>query len=72
MLNTAVFKSIGFWIAVATAILGILLSQHVVAAGSTAAAIVGWLLTLLGSGGAGHQIASVPSDPSPAQTPPAA
>lgn len=60
MLNLAVLKSIGFWVTVVTAILGVLVSQHVVTEGSTLSDIFGWVLTLLGSAGAGHQVASAP------------
>lgn len=66
MINTAALKSIGFWVAVATAILGVLLSQHVVTDGSALQDIIGWALTMLGAGGAGHQVAA------PAELPPAA
>ncbi|HEU5118659.1 MAG TPA: hypothetical protein VFT74_18825 [Isosphaeraceae bacterium] len=64
MLNTAILKTVGFWVAVITAILGVLLSQHVVLDGSTAAAVIGWLMTFGGAGATGHQIASAPkADP---------
>lgn len=58
MFNLSVLKTVGFWVAVVTGIVGILLSQHVIADGSTVAQVLGWLLTLLGAGGTGHQIAS--------------
>lgn len=60
MLNTAVLKSVGFWIAVLGAVLGVALSQHLIVDGSTAGDIVGWLLTVIGAGGAGHQVAGAP------------
>jgi len=58
--NTAVFKTPGFWVALVASLIGIVLSQHVVAEGSTVAAALGWVMTLLGAGAAGHQVASVP------------
>ena len=58
-MNTSVLKSLGFWVAAAAALLGVLVSQHVVLDGSLAATVVGWIMTLLGSAGAGHQVATV-------------
>ena len=55
-MNTAVFKTLGFWVALVTSSLGVLLSQHVVMDGSTLAAVIGWIMTFGGSVGAGHQL----------------
>lgn len=55
-MNTTVLKTLGFWVALISAMLGVVLSQHVVTEGSTIADIIGWLLTFGGSVGAGHQI----------------
>lgn len=55
---TTALKTFGFWIAVASAIAGVLLSQHVIVEGSTLAEIVGWFMTLGGSARAGHQVAA--------------
>lgn len=65
MINTAVLKSGKFWVAILAAVAGVLISQHVVLEGSTISDVIGWALTLLGAGGAGHQVAA------PAELPPA-
>ncbi len=65
-MNLSVLKTLGFWIATAVALLGVLVSQHVVVDDSLAATIVGWLMTLLGSASAGHQNALAPTEPPPA------
>ena len=56
-MNTSVLKSLGFWVALVSAALGVVLSQHVVTEGSMIANVIGWLLTFGGSIGAGHQLA---------------
>jgi hypothetical protein len=57
-MNTTVLKTPTFWAATAAALLGVLLSQHVLVDGSTLAAAAGWVLTFIGAGGAGHQVAA--------------
>lgn len=57
-MNLSILKSVGFWVAAAAAICGVLVSQHVVVDGSLASDIIGWALTLLGAGGAGHKVAT--------------
>lgn len=54
-MNTTILKTLGFWVALISAALGVVLSQHVVTEGSTIADIIGWLLTFGGSVGVGHQ-----------------
>lgn len=58
-MNTTVFKTPAFWAATAAALIGVSLSQHVFLEGSTIAGVLGWILTFVGSGAAGHQVASV-------------
>lgn len=60
-MNTSILKSLGFWVATAIALLGVLVSQHVIVDGSTISTVVGWVMTLLGSAGAGHQAALAPA-----------
>ena len=60
-MDIIVFKSPAFWAASISAFLGVLLSQHVVVDGSAWATAVGWILTFIGAGGAGHQVASAAS-----------
>jgi hypothetical protein len=54
-MNLEAFKSYRLYLAIAVALGGILLTQGVLVEGSTAAQVLGWLLTLLGSGTAGAQ-----------------
>lgn len=58
-MNTSVLKTLGFWVALITSMLGVVLSQHVVLEGSTLSAIIGWLMTFGGAIGTGHQVAAV-------------
>lgn len=51
-------KNYRLWIAVIGALLGVALSQGVLIEGSTAAQVVGWILSVLGIGGAGAVVAA--------------
>jgi len=51
-MNLALLKSYKIWIAFAVAIIGVLVANGVVVEGSTASTIVGWVMGLLGLGGA--------------------
>lgn len=59
LMDLTVLRTPAFWAAAIAALLGVLLSQHVIVGESTLASIVGWILTFMGAGGAGHQVASV-------------
>lgn len=64
--NTSVLKSVGFWAAVVSTVVGVLVSQHVVVDGSTLSNVFGWLLTIAGTIGgtaAGHVVGSTAADP---------
>lgn len=58
-MNLSVLKSLGFWIALLSAVFGVTLSQNLVVPDSVFAEGIGWILTFLGAGGAGHQVAAV-------------
>lgn len=53
-LNTAALKNWKLWLAVLAAVLGLLMANGVVAAGSTAAVVVGWVLSLIAAA-SGHK-----------------
>lgn len=55
-MNKEPLKSFGFWGAIIVAILGVLISQGVVVEGSTVFTIIGWLMSLIGSLGAGLKL----------------
>lgn len=57
-MNSTVLKTFGFWAALVASVCGVLLSQHVFMDGSTLAAIIGWIMTIGGAAGAGHQVAT--------------
>ncbi len=57
-MNTTILKSPSLWVSVAAAVLGVLLSQHVIADGSVLGVIAGWLLTFAGPAVAGHTVAT--------------
>ena len=52
-MNLSLLKSLKFWIAVVLAILGVLVGHGVIIEGSTAAQVVGWIVSLLGGAGMG-------------------
>jgi hypothetical protein len=62
-MNTSALKSYKLWIAVATAIAGVLLSQGVFLEGSTVSQIVGWILTFVGAGSTGAQVKAPAEEP---------
>jgi hypothetical protein len=61
-MNKEPLKTFGFWGAIIVAVLGVLLSQGVVVEGSTVFTIVGWLMSLIGSIGAGFKLGK-PAEP---------
>jgi hypothetical protein len=65
-MNLTVLKTPAFWAAAATALIGVTLSQHVFLEGSTVAGVLGWVMTFIGSGAAGHQVASAKQVPAAA------
>ena len=61
-MNVAILKSLKFWIAVVIAVLGVLVSQGVVLDGSLAEQVIGWIAQILGTAGAGHAVATAPTN----------
>jgi hypothetical protein len=57
-MNLTVLKTPAFWAAAVAALIGVSLSQHVFLEGSTVAGALGWIMTFIGPGVAGHQIAA--------------
>lgn len=58
-MNLTVLKTPAFWAAAVAALIGVSLSQHVFLEGSTVAGVLGWVMTFIGSGVAGHQVAQI-------------
>ncbi len=67
-MNTEILKKVSFWVAVATTLAGLAISQGLVVEGSTPSEIIGWIMTIIGSFGGGKVAATTP----PAELPPAA
>lgn len=57
-MNLLVLRTAGFWIAAGSAMVGVMLSQDLIAEGSTVATVFGWILTFLGVGSTGHRLGS--------------
>ena len=55
-MNLSLLKSYKLWIAVIVSVLGVLMSQGVVVDGSTAAQVIGWILTFVGAGAGGAHV----------------
>lgn len=56
-MNLSVIRNYRFWIAVVAAVLGVSLSQGIIVEGSTLYSVVGWVLTVIGTGFGGAQLA---------------
>ena len=61
-MNTAVFKSLAFWLSAVPVLIGLLVTQGVVLSGSTLDHVLGTLLAIIGVVG-GHQVAAGPAVP---------
>lgn len=65
-MNVEILKKPAFWVAVVVALGGIAMSQGLVLEGSTPAAVIGWIMTILGSFFGGKTALPAPPTDQPA------